>query len=68
MITIIFTCKTCGEEENISEEDDSKLEQRRCVPVCDPCYDIFLKKKTSLHKRVNKLHATYGIPHFNIGE
>jgi len=63
MIKIEFTCLTCGETTNITEND---IDEKTIVPVCDTCYKMFLSQKgkivKSFQKKLEGVYEKYGIP------
>ena len=63
MIKIEFTCLTCSETSNITEND---IEEKTIVPVCDACYKKFLSQKRrlvkSFEKKLGDVYERYGIP------
>jgi len=63
MIRIEFTCLTCGDIAEITEDD---IEEKTMVPVCDACYEMFLSQKSKLvksfEKKIEGVYEKYGIP------
>ena len=58
MIEISFTCEKCGIKLQIEYDD---VEEKRIVPVCEPCYNKFENRKDKLIRSLQKLYAEHHI-------